>query len=627
MCGICGVIHRRREEPVDAAVLKRMCDVVIHRGPDGEGQAVFDGAGIGMRRLSIIDLEGGAQPMYNEDHTLAIVFNGEIYNHNELREKLTAKGHRFRTRCDTEAIIHAYEEYGVDCPNHLNGMFAFAVYDIPKHRLFLARDRLGVKPLYYALDDHRLLFGSEIKSILQVPGVPRSIDPHALDAFLTFEYIPAPMSIFQAVRKLPPGHWLLYEDGRCTIRAYWSLQYAASAEPQHRLFERFRELLEDAVRIRLMSDVPLGAFLSGGLDSSSVVAMMHRTAAERVKSFSIGFTDATYNELPYARTVARWFDTEHHEEIIEPQVVSLTEKILWMLDEPFGDFSVFPTYLVSQMARRHVTVALSGDGGDELLAGYDTYIAQKMAAKWNRLPSFLRRGVLEPIIERLPPTEKKKGLINRAKRFVEGARLPEKLQHVRWMIFLQQSEKELLYSPDFSRALAGYDSFGFLDEYFRSSGSNVPLDQQEYVDIKTYLVDDILVKVDRMSMAVSLEARVPFLDYRFVEFAATLPPHLRLNGNRTKYILREALRDVLPPLILRRGKEGFSIPIKNWLKNELKPMMMEALSETNVRAKGYFSPSYVQKLIDEHLRGVENHSHRLWALMVFHLWHDLYMKA
>ncbi len=626
MCGICGFVHRRAEAPADPMLLQRMCDVIVHRGPDDEGKAFFPGAAVGMRRLSIIDLSTGAQPMYNEDGSLAIVFNGEIYNHVELRHELTAKGHRFRSRCDTEAILHAYEEYGTDCPNKLNGMFAFAVYDLRKRRLFLARDRIGIKPLYYSVDEDRLLFASELKSILQAPDVPREIDPCALDAFLTFEYIPGPMSIFKAVRKLPPGHWLLYEDGRVTIRPYWSFDYHSSELSEAELQRRLVELLEDAVRIRLMSDVPLGAFLSGGLDSSSVVAMMSRSSSEPVKSFSIGFSNATYNELPYARAVARAFGTEHHEEIITPDVAALTERILWMLDEPFGDFSVFPTYLVSQMARRYVTVALSGDGGDELLAGYDTYIAQKMAQRWRRLPSLLRRGLIEPLVELLPPTEKKKGLINRAKRFVEGVRLPEHLQHVRWMIFLQQAEKELLYSPDFSRQLTDYDSYGFIEEAFRQTASPDPLDQQEYVDIKTYLVDDILVKVDRMSMAVSLEARVPFLDYRFVEFAATIPSGLRLCGKRTKHILKEAMKDILPLQIIQRGKEGFSIPIKTWLKRELQPMMREALAPDKVRSAGFFSQRYIDKLIDEHLRGVENHSHRLWALMVFHMWYDLYMK-
>jgi len=626
MCGICGVVHRQKDHPVEIRDIKRMCDVIRHRGPDDEGRFVQHNVGIGMRRLSIIDLSTGAQPIFNEDHSLAIVFNGEIYNHQDLRVELSAKGHRFQTKTDTEAIIHAYEEWGVDCVKKLNGMFGFAVWDDRQQRLFLARDRIGIKPLYYYLDQNQLVFGSELKSIIQINSVPREIEPKALDTFLTFEYIPSPYSIFKDVFKLPPGHWMIYQNGEAKIQPYWQLEYQKSEMSEQQLLQRFDELLQDAVNIRLMSDVPLGAFLSGGLDSSSIVAMMRRKSGNAVKSFSIGFDDPTYNELPYARAVASHFDTEHFEEIITPDVGRLTQKILWMLDEPFGDFSVFPTYLVSEMARKNVTVVLSGDGGDELLAGYDTYMAQKVAQHYARLPAFLRKGLVEPIVNALPPTTMKKGFINKAKRFVEGARLPGHLQHVRWMIFLQGAEKNMLYSADFAASLNGYNSTGFIEEYFRRSSSSDPLDQQEYVDIKSYLVDDILVKVDRMSMANSLEARVPFLDHRFVEFAASIPSGLRLNGKRTKHILKKALQRELPMQIIERGKEGFSIPIKNWIKNELKSMMLDSLSEANVRDKGFFEPRYVNRLVNEHITGSENHSHRLWALMVFHMWYDLYMK-
>lgn len=626
MCGICGVIHRKKDHPVQFADVKKMCDVIRHRGPDDEGQYVQANVGLGMRRLSIIDLSTGHQPIFNEDRSMAIVFNGEIYNHKDIRKELETKGHVFATKTDTEAIIHAYEEWGVDCVQKLNGMFGFAIWDGRKDRLFLARDRVGIKPMYYYVDENQLAFGSELKSIVQLDSVPREIEPKALDTFLTFEYIPSPYSIFKNIFKLPPGHWMLYENGEAKIRQYWHLEYKKSNASTAELERKLEELLEDAVNIRLMSDVPLGAFLSGGLDSSSIVAMMTRHQKDPVKSFSIGFDEATYNELPYARAIAEKFKTEHFEEIITPDAASLTEKILWMLDEPFGDFSVFPTYLVSEMARKNVTVVLSGDGGDELLAGYDTYIAQGVARRYAKLPAFLRKMAIEPIINALPPTAKKKGFINKSKRFIEGARLPDFLQHVRWMVFLQRAEKELLYSSDFSRSLNGYNSHGFIEEYFSQVTSNDPLDQMEYVDIKSYLVDDILVKVDRMSMANSLEARVPFLDHRFVEFAATIPSELRLNGKRTKHILKSSLQHELPMNIIERGKEGFSIPIKNWVKNELKPMMMSALSEQNVKDKGFFDPKYVNRLVDEHLKGRENHSHRIWALMVFHMWHDLYMK-
>ncbi|HOX86360.1 MAG TPA: asparagine synthase (glutamine-hydrolyzing) [bacterium] len=620
MCGICGMVYRDRQKPVDGDALQRMNDAMRHRGPDDAGYHLAEGVGLAMRRLSIIDLVSGSQPIYNEDRSLAIVFNGEIYNHAELRTQLIARGHNYRTRTDTETILHAYEEYGEECPRKLNGMFAFAIWDSRKELLFVARDRIGIKPLYYYQDGEQLIFASELKSILQQRDVPRNIDRKSLDTFLTFEYIPRSYSIFQDIHKLLPAHYLIYERGKITIRPYWHLSFQASEESEGQLAEQFVALLTDAVKIRLMSDVPLGAFLSGGLDSSSVVALMSRSSNNGVKTFSIGFADKTYNELPYARRVAQVFATEHHEEFINPDIVDLTAKLIHHLDEPLGDFSIFPTFLVSEMARRHVKVVLSGDGGDELFAGYDTYIADRLARKFSCLPRFLRTNCLAAIAGQLRPSEKKKGLRNRIKRFAEGARLPADLQHVRWMIFLQNAEKQRLYSSDFLRDLGDFDAHDLMLEQFASCNSNDPLDQQQYVDIHTYLVDDILVKVDRMSMATSLEARVPFLDYRFVEFAATVPSHLRLRGKTSKYLLKRAMTDILPIEIIQRNKEGFSIPIKNWMKKELKPMMLDALSPASIKKSGFFDSNTVQSLIHEHLQGRENHSHRLWALMVFQLW-------
>ncbi len=626
MCGICGIYNRESGAAVAGADIKAMCDAIIHRGPDDEGQYIHGPVGLGMRRLAIIDLATGRQPIFNEEGDAVIVLNGEIYNHLELKRDLEKRGHRFRTRSDTEAILHAYEEYGENCPSHLNGMFAFAIWDARRQRLFIARDRIGKKPLYYHFDGRRLVFASEIKAILRLREIPREVDPRALDAYLTYEYIPAPLSIFKGIRKLPQGHWLSLDREGLRIRRYWQLHYRASAASEADLAAEFLDLLRDAVRIRLMSEVPLGAFLSGGLDSSAVVAMMSQTAEKGVKSYSIGFDNATYNELPWARMVARHFGTEHHEEIITPDAVGLTERIVRQLDEPLGDFSVFPTWMVSEMARKHVTVVLSGDGGDELLGGYETYIAERMARRYARLPGWLRKGAIEPLVALLPPTEKKKGFINKSRRFIEGCRLPADLQHVRWMIFLQEAEKGLLYSPALGEALADQDPYGFIRQAFAACDSPEPLDQQEYVDIVTYLADDIMVKVDRMSMAVSLEARAPFLDYRLVEFCASLPPHLRLNGKRSKYILKRAFRGILPDEILDRRKEGFSIPIKSWMKGELKPMLLDFLSPSALAATGWFEPAHVQRLIGEHLDGRENHSHRLWALLMFQMWHHQYMR-
>ncbi len=626
MCGICGVTYFDRERNVLEHLVKSMCDVIRHRGPDDEGWITKGNYGIGMRRLSIIDLFTGRQPISNEDGSIWIVFNGEIYNHVELRNKLIKKGHKFQTKCDTEVIVHAYEEYGEECPKKLNGMFGFAILDLKKQILFLARDRLGIKPLYYYHDSKKFAFGSELKSILQVPNIPREVDLRALDLFLTFEYIPSPYSIFQGIRKLPPGHSLTLKDGRINIREYWDLDFEEKEIPEGELCEQLLELFQDAVKIRLMSDVPLGAFLSGGIDSSAIVAMMSRVMDRPVKTFSIGFKEDTYNESHYAQQIANHFNTEHHVEIIEPNALELAEKLVGFLDEPFGDFSIFPTYLVSKMARKHVTVSLSGDGGDELFAGYDTYIANKAGRAYERLPRLLRNA-MHPILSRIPPTEKKKGLINRAKRFVEGMELPADLEHTRWMIFLQEGEKIKLYSDDLQDTLNGSDSFEFIRNYFNRVNTSDPLNRQLYVDIKSYLVDNILVKVDRMSMATSLETRVPFLDHRFVEFSATIPSRLKLQGKNTKYLFKKAMGDVLPPQILNRSKEGFSIPIKNWLKEDLKPLMLEVLDQQKIKREGFFNTNYVEQLKKEHLSGKENHSHRLWSMMVFGIWQDLYLRG
>jgi asparagine synthase (glutamine-hydrolysing) len=626
MCGICGVTYFNTERIVTEHEVKRMCDVIAHRGPDEAGYLAKRNWGIGMRRLSIIDLATGQQPLSNEDGSVWIVFNGEIYNYLEVRAEIEKKGHRFQTKSDTETIVHAYEEYGEDCPKKLNGMFAFAILDLRKQSLFMARDRLGIKPMYYYYDASKFVFASELKAILQIQDIPRNVELQALDMFLTFEYIPAPYTIFQNIAKLPPGHSLRVQDGKISIRKYWDLKFAEREIKESEICEQLVALLQDAVKIRLMSEVPLGAFLSGGIDSSSVVALMSRVMDRPVKTFSIGFKESSYNELNYARLIAKHYKTEHQEFIIEPNALELTEKLVGHLDEPFGDFSIFPTYLVSKMARQYVTVALSGDGGDELFAGYDTYIANKFARRYNYLPGVFRNHLVEPMLNRIPPTEKKKGLINRAKRFVEGARLPDNLEHTRWMIFLQELEKSRLYTSETRDEISYPETYEFIRKYFRQANTDDDLNRQLYVDIKTYLVDDILVKVDRMTMATSLEGRVPFLDYRFVEFTATLPSRLKMKGNDTKYILKKAMKNILPPEILTRGKEGFSIPIKNWLRTDLKSLMLDILHPDRIRQQGFFDPNYVQQLTDEHLAGKENHSHRLWALMVFGIWQDIYLN-
>ncbi|MGH7601676.1 MAG: asparagine synthase (glutamine-hydrolyzing), partial [bacterium] len=437
MCGICGTFYFSRDAEVDAAEVRRMNEQIIHRGPDEDGFYLNGRIGLAMRRLSVIDLSSGQQPIANEDGTIQIVFNGEIYNYPELRQDLEKRGHRFKTRSDTEAIVHAYEEYGADCPTKLNGMFAFAIWDARNERLFLSRDRLGKKPLYYYHDRDRLVFGSELKSLLQAKNMPRRLSQSALDLYLTFEYIPAPHSIFADIFKLPAGHSLAIDGrGKPEIHQYWDLHFHENGYHPQELEKGLVEILQDAVKVRLMSDVPLGAFLSGGIDSSCVVALMARAMKEPVKTFSIGFEEGSYNELHYARAIAKHFKTDHKEFILRPSALELTEKLVKHLDEPLGDFSIFPTYLVSKMAREHVTVVLSGDGGDELFGGYDTYLADWTYRQYRKIPALVRNRVLMPVTICLPPSEKKKGLRNRLKRFVEGTRFPEDLQHVRWMMFL-----------------------------------------------------------------------------------------------------------------------------------------------------------------------------------------------
>lgn len=623
MCGICGVIAYNDEPAVSVPLLRRMNDTLRHRGPDDAGVYLDDHAGLAMRRLSIIDLEGGHQPLSNEDASVWIVFNGEIYNHRALRGRLEKEGHRFATRSDTEAIVHGYEAWGDEVVHELNGMFGFALWDTWQRRLLLVRDRLGIKPMYYYAGPDRFYFASELKALLAHPDVPREIDLEALDLFLTLEYIPAPHTIFRHIRKLPAGHRLVLEQGRPPrLEAYWDIRFEPLPYRDEECLEALEALIRDAVQIRLMADVPLGAFLSGGLDSSTIVAFMAAAMDRPVKTFSIGFGDPTYNELPYARQVASAFGTEHHEEFLTPDINEMVLRLVRHFDEPFGDFSIFPTYLVSEVARKHVTVALSGDGGDELFGGYDTYVAQAMDRRYYRhLPGWLRSRLLPAVMDRIPPRPAKKGLVNKAKRFVEGAALPEAWGHTRWMMFLHERDRRHLYHPDVLDALQGTGAGSLMETLFARAVAADELARQQYVDVKTYLAEDILTKVDRMSMAASLEARVPLLDHRIVEMALNLPPHLKLAGGRTKVILRRMMAQRLPEAVLTKPKEGFSIPLKHWLRHELRPLMHDLLGPETVRRRGLFNPDTVERWIREHMTGRANHSHRLWALMVLELWH------
>lgn len=615
------------QDPADSATLKRMNDCIVHRGPDDEGYYFADGVGLAARRLSIIDLNTGHQPLASSSGDSWIAYNGEVYNYPELRSELEGRGRSFRSQSDTEVVVNLYEEYGLDFVNRLRGMFAIAIHDRRNRRLVLARDPIGKKPLYYSLDGRRgLVFASEIKSILQYPGISRDVDPEALDLFLTLEYVPAPHSIFRSIRKLPAGHVLVYEGGRATLREYWDVPAGEGPENFPRAREQFLGLLEESVRMRMISDVPLGAFLSGGIDSSAVVAAMAGISRQPIRTFSIGFEEKSYSELPYSRRVAEKFKTEHHERILSADIRSLVLQLAQCLDEPLGDFSNFPTYLVSRTAREKVTVALSGDGGDEIFGGYEHYAAQKLARFVDAPPLRPMRSLLASALRGVPPSELKKGLVNRLKRFSEGFAHSPADRHFRWMLFLSALQKSRLYAPDFlqeSFLLDLHEREPFRTFFARSRRFS-GLNQDLYLDLKTYLADDIMVKVDRMSMAASLETRAPLLDYKLVEFAFSLPPDWKLRGRTGKWFFKKAMEGILDPAIIYRQKEGFSIPIKNWLKSDLKDLMLETLSEKKIGAMGYFSFPAVGQMIREHLANRENHAHRLWALMQFHLWHDQY---
>lgn len=623
MCGICGFSDFEGVYP-DENIIKKMCSVIKHRGPDDEGLFLENGIGLGMRRLSIIDVDGGHQPIHNEDSTLWIVFNGELYNYKELRFSLE-KNHRFYTSSDTEVILHLYEEYGEGFVSKLNGMFGLAIWDSNNKKLLLARDRIGIKPLHYIITNNKLIFGSEIKSILQHPHVKRQINLKALHYFLSFEYIPAPESIFKGIMKLLPGHILVCKEGRTSIRKYWDLEFSNNGFSEEIFCDKIVDVLKKSVDLEMVSDVPLGAFLSGGIDSSAIVAMMSQLSKEPIKTFSIGFEDQSYNELKYARIVADRFNTDHYEEIIKPDAVKLAGNLIRYFDEPFADVSAFSTYLVSEMARKHVKVVLSGDGGDELFAGYDWYIASKFNTYYRKLPSILKNKIIPHVVQNLPYSSQKKGFTNILKRFVEGSSLPEEGKHVRWQFFLPDEEN--LYSRELKNELQTVSSFEVINTLYTNNNAIDSLSKEQYVDINMYLPDDILVKVDRMSMANSLEARVPLLNQLFVELITTIPPNLKLNGITTKYIFKKAMLKQLPKDIIYRKKQGFSIPMKNWLRDDLRDMMIETLSRRRIEEKGYVEYEYVNKLMNQHLEKKKNNAHQLWSLMVFEMWHEMYMDT
>jgi asparagine synthase (glutamine-hydrolysing) len=623
MCGIAGVVSATRESNITEALVRHMCDQITYRGPDEEGLYVADGAGLGMRRLSIIDLSGGHQPIFNEDRSAWIVFNGEIYNFPEIREQLISRGHQFLTHSDTEVIIHLYEEMGADCVTKLRGMFGLAIYDKTRRKLILARDRLGKKPLHYALQGGNLYFGSEIKSILSVAPELAEVNSQALLEYLYFGYVPDPITAFTGIQKLPPGHLLEFENGKINIREYWDVPAYDTYFPksEKECLDELESRLYEATKIRLISDVPLGAFLSGGVDSSIVVALMARASSGPVKTFSIGFTKDDFNESHYARMVAKRFETDHHEMILEPDVVQTVEHLTASLEEPFGDSSMLPTYYVSQMARQHVTVALSGDGGDEIFAGYDRYRIHAGRQIFEHIPDWARKLYRKQVFPRLPSSMQ-------GRKFSYNVSLPWQERYVDGLSFVPAFERDMpLLSDGFRDVLRRSDDPGnVLRRYFERAPAKNPVSQILYVDTKTYMVADILTKVDRMSMLNSLEVRVPILDYEVVEWAAGLSADWKLRGKQQKYILLKlAERLGVPREALYRKKQGFALPLVHWMQNELKDMLM-ILVEPRTLDRGYFEAAGVRKLIDDHLYHGRTSTGRLWRLLMFELWHRNFLE-
>jgi asparagine synthase (glutamine-hydrolysing) len=603
-----------------------MNDLIRHRGPDDSGYIDFGSFAMAMRRLSIIDVEGGKQPISNEDGTVWVVMNGEIYNHIELREDLWTKGHRFRTKTDTEVLVHAYEQYGDLFAEKLNGMFGFALWDDNRKKLIVGRDRVGIKPLYYHLSPSLLAFSSEMKSLFALDAVSNEISLEALDEFMTLEYVLAPRTMARDVRKLEPGHLLIVAAGSVTKVRYWSPEGALKLSSMEEAVPVLRAELRDAVKRHMISDVPLGAFLSGGIDSSIIVGLMSELAGQ-VKTFSIGFDDKSYNELSYARMVARHFGTSHEEYTLKPDPKTFLDDFTRYLDEPIGDVSIFPTFLVSKLARQQVKVALSGDGGDELFGGYDTYLADRAGQMYGKLVPSIARRAAGWAAGLLPPTEKKKGTINKIKRFVEGERLRGDIEHYRWMSFQNDEQRSELYAERFRDEVpAGTAYRRLLDHFADARRFDDRINRQSYVDLNVYLAEDILVKVDTASMANSLEVRVPFLDYRIIELALSMPGNLKISGTNRKVVLKKAFERLLPPDILGRRKEGFSIPLKNWLRRELREPMLNVLSHDAIGAGKLFNPLVVDKMVKEHLDGDKNHAHRLWCLMVVEIWRKKYLS-
>lgn len=628
MCGICGVIDYKLNAQIGDDVIRKMCSKMAHRGPDSEGVYINNSSpsvGLGHRRLNIIDLSSaGHQPFSNEDDTAWITFNGEIYNYRDLRQDLESKGHKFKSHTDTETIIHLYEEFGADCVSRLRGMFAFAIWDVRKKALLIARDRVGKKPLLYAHRGGVLCFASEFSALLASGLISKEIDNEALDYYLTFGYIPAPLTIYRDVRKLLPAHTLTLKDNKLASERYWKLDYSKKINiSESDAADEVLRLLREATKIRLFSDVPLGAFLSGGIDSSAVVALMSQLSDKKVKTFTIGFEEKDYSELSYARSVSERFNTEHHEFIVKPKALEILPLLVEHYGEPYADSSCIPTYYVCKETKKYVTVALNGDGGDELFAGYDRYQAMMISQKYQDIPQFAK-SIVRRLSKIIPDSVNSKNKLRRIKRFASALDMPLKERYVRWVGIFDDELKKKIYSNRFLNTISQSKPIGVIAPFFNIEHLSL-LDSLLYADSMTYLPGDLLVKVDIASMANSLEARSPFLDHKLLEFAARLPSQYKMKNLIKKFILKKALRGLIPQANIRRKKMGFGVPIGKWFAGDMRGFLSTTLLSQKAQGRGYFNPAIISDMLKRHIARQTDYSFQLWAILMLELWHQQIM--
>lgn len=621
MCGIAGFVNANGEA-VDRSILEAMNRAIIHRGPDDDGFYVRENVGLAMRRLSIIDVAGGQQPIHNSDETKWIVFNGEIYNYQSLRNDQEERGHRFYTKSDTEAVLHLYDEYGVECLQHLRGMFAFAIWDEIEKSLFLARDRLGKKPLLYSHQTNGdIIFGSEFQAVLKHPSISREVDNDAIDSYMSYLCVPAPQTAFKEIRKLEPGHWLRWKEGKIETRRYWQPDFSKKIKiTQEEAIEETTRILRESTRLRLISEVPLGAFLSGGVDSSTVVALMAQESEQPVKTFSIGFEEEDFSELRYARQVAEHVDAEYNEFIVRPDALEVVPTLVEHYGEPYADSSAIPTYYVAKETRKYVTVALNGDGGDESFAGYERYTAMRIAEKYGRIPTALKKIFIETPVNLWPTSELKRSRARDAKRFLRAAGLPRTERYFRWVSSFNDDTKPELYTRDFAEAVSSANASALLDHWFAKANGIGILDATLLTDQMTYLPNDLLVKVDVASMANSLEARSPFLDHNLIEFAASLPENIKMRGLETKSLLKKVAARLVPGDVVYRRKMGFGVPIGKWFRGSMKEFIREVLLSERSLKRGIVKPEILERYVNEHTSASRDHSFQLWTLLMLELW-------